>query len=221
MKIKENENIPNSEIFVLENGEPTKKNIEELLKNKKVVIFGGGDSALDWTVELAKIAKKIILVHRRDEFKAVEHTVSQMRELVKSGKVELLTKYQINNILGDDNVSSVEIKNNEGILETRECDEVLIFHGLKMELGPINDWGLNLDEKQISVNTEDFETNLPGIFAIGDISNYPGKLKLILSGFHEAALAAQTAFKRARPDENLVFRYTTSSKDIQEKLGVK
>ena len=148
-------------------------------------------------------------------------TVNQMRELVKSGKVELLTKYQINNILGDDNVSSVEIKNNEGILETRECDEVLIFHGLKMELGPINDWGLNLDEKQISVNTEDFETNLPGIFAIGDISNYPGKLKLILSGFHEAALAAQTAFKRARPDENLVFRYTTSSKDIQEKLGVK
>ena len=144
-----------------------------------------------------------------------------MRELVKSGKVELLTKYQINNILGDDNVSSVEIKNNEGILETRECDEVLIFHGLKMELGPINDWGLNLDEKQISVNTQDFETNLPGIFAIGDISNYPGKLKLILSGFHEAALAAQTAFKRARPDENLVFRYTTSSKDIQEKLGVK
>ena len=90
-----------------------------------------------------------------------------------------------------------------------------------MELGPINDWGLNLDEKQISVNTEDFETNLPGIFAIGDISNYPGKLKLILSGFHEAALAAQTAFKRARPNENLVFRYTTSSKDIQEKLGVK
>ncbi|MDG2416211.1 MAG: NAD(P)/FAD-dependent oxidoreductase [Pelagibacterales bacterium] len=194
---------------------------KDYYKDKKIVIFGGGDSALDWTVELAKIAKKIILVHRRDEFKAFEHTVNQMRELVKSGKVELLTKYQINNILGDDNVSSVEIKNNDGNLETRECDEVLIFHGLKMELGPINDWGLNLDEKQISVNTEDFETNLPGIFAIGDISNYPGKLKLILSGFHEAALAAQTAFKRARPDENLVFRYTTSSKDIQEKLGVK
>ena len=194
---------------------------KDYYKDKKIVIFGGGDSALDWTVELAKIAKKIILVHRRDEFKAVEHTVNQMRELVKSGKVELLTKYQINNILGDDNVSSVEIKSNEGNLETRDCDEVLIFHGLKMELGPINDWGLNLDEKQISVNTEDFETNLPGIFAIGDISNYPGKLKLILSGFHEAALAAQTAFKRARPNENLVFRYTTSSKDIQEKLGVK
>ena len=204
------------------------KNIEAIryynknyYKDKKIVIFGGGDSALDWTVELAKIAKNIILVHRRDEFKAVEHTVNQMRELVKSGKVELLTKYQINNILGDDKVSSIEIKSNEGNLETRECDEVLVFHGLKMELGPINDWGLNLDEKQISVNTEDFETNLPGIFAIGDISNYPGKLKLILSGFHEAALAAQTAFKRARPDENLVFRYTTSSKDIQEKLGVK
>ena len=168
-----------------------------------------------------KIAKSIILVHRRDEFKAVEHTVNQMRDLAKAGKVELLTKYQISNILGEDKVSSVEIKNNDGSLETRDCDEVLIFHGLKMELGPINEWGLNLDEKQIQVNTENFETNLPGIFAMGDISKYPGKLKLILSGFHEAALASQTAFKRAKPDENLVFRYTTSSKDIQEKLGVK
>ncbi len=190
-------------------------------KDKKIVIFGGGDSALDWTVELSKIAKSIILVHRRDEFKAVEHTVNQMRDLAKAGKVELLTKYQISNILGEDKVSSVEIKNNDGSLETRDCDEVLIFHGLKMELGPINEWGLNLDEKQIQVNTENFETNLPGIFAMGDISKYPGKLKLILSGFHEAALASQTAFKRAKPDENLVFRYTTSSKDIQEKLGVK
>ena len=105
--------------------------------------------------------------------------------------------------------------------ETIQCDEVLVFHGLKMELGHINDWGLNLHEKQINVNTKDFETNHSGIFAIGDINYYPGKLKLILSGFHEAALAAQTAFKRAKPEENLVFRYTTSSKDIQAKLGVK
>ena len=190
-------------------------------KDKTIVIFGGGDSALDWTVELSKLSKKITLVHRRDEFKAVEHTVSQMRNLVKEGKVDLLTKCQISNVLGKDRVQSVEIKNNDGEKEVVECDEILIFHGLKMELGPINNWGLSLNEKQIKVNTENFETNLPGIFAMGDISNYPGKLKLILSGFHEAALAAQAAFRRARPEDSLVFRYTTSSKDIQEKLGVK
>ena len=194
---------------------------KDYYKNKSIVIFGGGDSALDWTVELSKTAKKISLVHRRDEFKAVEHTVSQMRALVEQNKVDLYTKYQIENIHGDKSVESVSIKDLDGIKKSIQCDEVLVFHGLKMELGPINDWGLNLHEKQINVNTKDFETNHSGIFAIGDINYYPGKLKLILSGFHEAALAAQTAFKRAKPEENLVFRYTTSSKDIQEKLGVK
>ncbi len=187
-------------------------------KDKKIVIFGGGDSALDWTVELSKIAKSIILVHRRDEFKAVEHTVNQMRDLTKAGKVELLTKYQISNILGEDKVSSVEIKNNDGSLETRDCDEVLIFHGLKMELGPINEWGLNLDEKQIQVNTENFETNLPGIFAMGDISKYPGKLKLILSGFHEAALAAQTALKELNLMKILYFVILPRQKIFRKNL---
>ena len=190
-------------------------------KDKNIVIFGGGDSALDWTVELSKIANQITLVHRRDEFKAVEHTVKKMRNLAKSGKVNLYTKYQIKNIEGNEKVEKVIIKDNEGNLKPVLCDEVLVFHGLKMELGPINDWGLNLYEKRIKVNTTDFQTNLEGIFAIGDINHYPGKLKLILSGFHEAALACQTAFKRAKPDENLVFRYTTSSKDIHAKLGVK
>ena len=190
-------------------------------KDKKVIIFGGGDSALDWTVELAKIANQVALIHRRDEFKAVNHTVEQMRELVKEGKVILHTKNQIEDVIGEDKVKKCIIKNNEGNLTEIDCDEILIFHGLKMELGPINDWGLNLYEKQIEVNTENFQTNLPGVFAMGDISYYPGKLKLILSGFHEASLAAQEAFRRARPDETLTFRYTTSSKDIHEKLGVK
>jgi thioredoxin reductase (NADPH) len=190
-------------------------------KNKKVVIFGGGDSALDWTVELSKIAEKITLIHRRDEFKAVNHTVEQMKNLVKEGKVDLYTKNQIEDVFGDQVVKQCRIKDQEGNSISIECDEILIFHGLKMELGPINDWGLNLNQKQIEVNSENFETNLPGVFAMGDISYYPGKLKLILSGFHEASLASQEAFRRARPDETLTFRYTTSSKDIHKKLGVK
>ena len=194
---------------------------KNIYKNKKVVIFGGGDSALDWTIELAKIAEKVTLIHRRDEFKAVNHTVEQMRNLVKEGKVILHTKNQIADVLGDNKIEKCVTKDQEGNLTTVECDEILIFHGLKMELGPINDWGLNLHEKQIEVNSVNFETNLPGVFAMGDISHYPGKLKLILSGFHEAALASQEAFRRAKPDEILTFRYTTSSKDIHEKLGIK
>ena len=189
--------------------------------NKKIIIFGGGDSALDWTVELSKIASHITLVHRRDEFKAANHTVSLMKELVKEGKVDLITKNQISDVQGSDRVERAIIRDNNGNEKSLDCDEILIFYGLKMELGPINDWGLNLNEKQIEVNTENFETNLAGVFAMGDISYYPGKLKLILSGFHEAALAAQKAFVRARPDETLTFRYTTSSSDIQNKLGVK
>ena len=190
-------------------------------KDKKIIIFGGGDSALDWTVELSKIASHVTLVHRRDEFKAANHTVNLMKQLVKEGQVDLITKNQISDVKGSDRVEKAIIKDNDGNEKIIDCDEILIFYGLKMELGPINDWGLNLNEKQIEVNTENFETNLSGVFAMGDISYYPGKLKLILSGFHEAALAAQKAFIRARPDETLTFRYTTSSSDIQKKLGVK
>jgi thioredoxin reductase (NADPH) len=194
---------------------------KDYYKDKTVAIFGGGDSALDWTVELSKIAKHIYLVHRREEFRAVEHTVSQMRELVDREKVSLYTNNQLFDADGDERIKNVSIKNKEGEIKILECEEILIFHGLKNELGPINDWGLGLSEKQITVNTEDFQTNLEGIFAIGDIATYPGKLKLILSGFHEAALAAQKAFKRAKPDENLLFRYSTSDKDIHERLGLK
>jgi len=190
-------------------------------KDHEVCIFGGGDSALDWTVELSKIAKKVYLIHRRDEFRAVNHTVQLARDLEKTGKVEILTCYQPVNFEGGDKIEHVVIRHDNKEEKKIKADSVLAFFGLKMELGPIANWGLNLDKKEILVNTKDFETNEKGIFAIGDICTYPGKLKLILSGFHEAALCTQTCFKRARPDEKYVFRFTTSSSDIQKRLGVK
>ncbi|MCI5054232.1 MAG: NAD(P)/FAD-dependent oxidoreductase [Pelagibacteraceae bacterium] len=190
-------------------------------KDQTVCIFGGGDSALDWTVELSKISKKIILVHRREEFRAAQHTVNLARELEKNGKVEILTNYQPVNFDGNDKIEKVVLKHDNGDQKEIATDSVLAFFGLKMELGPIANWGLDLEAKSLKVNTENFETNEKGIFAIGDICTYPGKLKLILSGFHESALCAQECFKRARPDEKYVFRFTTSSSDIQKRLGIK
>ena len=190
-------------------------------KDQTVCIFGGGDSALDWTVELSKISKKIILVHRREEFRAAQHTVNLARELEKNGKVEILTNYQPVNFEGNDKIEKVVLKHDNGEQKEISADSVLAFFGLKMELGPIANWGLDLEAKSLKVNTQNFETNEKGIFAIGDICTYPGKLKLILSGFHESALCAQECFKRARPDEKYVFRFTTSSSDIQKRLGVK
>ena len=190
-------------------------------KDQTVCIFGGGDSALDWTVELSKISKKIILVHRREEFRAAQHTVNLARELEKNGKVEILTNYQPVNFEGNDKIEKVVLKHDSGEQKKISADSVLAFFGLKMELGPIANWGLDLEAKSLKVNTQNFETNEKGIFAIGDICTYPGKLKLILSGFHEGALCAQECFKRARPDEKYVFRFTTSSSDIQKRLGVK
>ena len=190
-------------------------------KDQIVCIFGGGDSALDWTVELSKIAKKVILIHRRDDFRAAQHTVSLARDLEKEGKVEILTCYQPLDFKGDESIKTVEVKHDDGQQKNIEVDSVLAFFGLKMELGPIAHWGLDLEAKSLKVNTENFETNEKGIFAIGDICTYPGKLKLILSGFHEGALCAQECFKRAKPDEKYVFRFTTSSSDIQKRLGVK
>ena len=190
-------------------------------KDQTVCIFGGGDSALDWTVELSKISKKIILVHRREECRAAQHTVNLARELEKNGKVEILTNYQPVNFEGNDKIEKVVLKHDSGEQKKISADSVLAFFGLKMELGPIANWGLDLEAKSLKVNTQNFETNEKGIFAIGDICTYPGKLKLILSGFHESALCAQECFKRARPDEKYVFRFTTSSSDIQKRLGVK
>ena len=189
--------------------------------NQNICIFGGGDSALDWAVELSKIAKKIFLVHRRDDFRAAQHTVDQMMKLKESGKIELYTGYQPKDFVGKQKIEKVIIEHASKGSKELNVDTVLAFFGLKMELGPIVNWGLNLDNKTIVVNTENFETNEKGIFAVGDISSYPGKLKLILCGFHEAALAAQECFKRAKPDEKYVFRFTTSSSDIHKRLGIK
>ncbi len=190
-------------------------------KDKEITIFGGGDSALDWSVELAKTAKKVYLVHRRDEFRGAKHTESQMRELVKSGKIELKIPYVIKSINGDEKFNGVDLMHFESKeIESINCDEALFFFGLNKQLGPILDWEVELEEKKISVNTENFQTNKEGIFAVGDINTYPGKLDLILCGFHETTLAVQEAFKRIRPGERVPFGYTTSNKGLQEKLKV-
>jgi thioredoxin reductase (NADPH) len=189
---------------------------KSILEGKKLLIVGGGDSALDWTNELSKTSN-VTLMHRRKEFKASPDSVSKMLELEKDKKVNFLLG-QIKGIedLKNDKIKVIT-KNNE---ETNnfEVDYLLPFFGLKMELGPIANWGLNLDENLIKVDTEKFETSVPSIFAIGDINTYPGKLKLILSGFHEAALMAQECFKYCYPDKKNIFRYTTSSKELQKKL---
>ena len=190
---------------------------KNIFKGKTVSIFGGGDSALDWAIELSKDCK-INLIHRRDEFRGAQATVDKMHELAKSGKINLFTKYQMANAQGDQKLESIDIKHDNNEIKNLKSDYVLGFFGLIMQLGPIADWGLNLEENLIAVDTEKFETSVPSIFAIGDINTYPGKLKLILSGFHEAALMAQECFKYCFPDKKNIFRYTTSSKELQKKL---
>ena len=190
-------------------------------KDKEITIFGGGESALDWSVELSKTAKKIFLVHRRDEFRGAKHTESQMRKLVKEGKIELKIPYVIKDINGTDKFEGVNLMHFESKdIETISCDEALFFFGLNKQLGPILDWEVELKEKKITVNTENFQTSKDGIFAVGDINTYPGKLDLILCGFHETTLAVQEAFKRINPGERVPFGYTTSNKGLQEKLKV-
>ncbi len=213
-------NIENPDAL-MENGVSYAVQSKKRYENKNVVIFGGGDSALDWTVELADIAKSISLVHRRDAFRGAQHTEAQMRELVKQGKVNLLTPYQIHSIIGEDKVTGAELKN----FDTKEieevmADELLFLFGLNKKLGPILDWELELNEKKINVNTENFQTNKDGIFAVGDINDYPGKLDLILCGFHETTLAVQEAYRRIHPGERVPFGYTTSNTKLQRKLGV-
>jgi thioredoxin reductase (NADPH) len=192
----------------------------ETLRGKDVMIVGGGDSALDWTLNLAPIAKSLTLVHRRDEFRGAPHSVEQMRKLVADGNVRLLIG-QMTGLHGNgDELQQVTVKTATGE-EQVACNALLPFFGLTMKLGPIADWGLNLNENLIHVDTERFETNEKGIFAIGDINWYPGKLKLILSGFHEAALMAQAAAKVVNPEKKITFQYTTSSSSLQKKLGVR
>ncbi len=193
---------------------------KENFKNKNISIFGGGDSALDWALELSKFSK-VTLIHRRDEFRGAAHTLSEIRKLEKEAKLKIKTPCQLEAIEGEENVKSIIIKFDNGKTEKIETDTILGFFGLIMKLGPIAEWGLNMDKKTIQVNPENFETNKKGIFAAGDICTYPGKLKLILSGFHEVALASVECFKRARPNEKYKFEFTTSSKTIRERLGKK
>ena len=193
---------------------------KEDFKSKNISIFGGGDSALDWTLELSKFSK-VNLIHRRDEFRGAPHTLSEIKKMEKEGKVSLKTPCQLEAIEGDKNIKSITVKFEDGKIEKIDTDIVLGFFGLIMKLGPIAEWGLNMNKKTIQVNPENFETKKKGIFAVGDICSYPGKLRLILSGFHEVALASVECFKRARPNEKYKFEFTTSSTTIKSRLGKK
>ncbi len=192
----------------------------EDFRGRDIVIVGGGDSALDWTLNLQPIAKSLALIHRRDQFRAAPDSVNKMRDLVAAGRMRLVIGQVMELIGAGGALSAVKVRGGDGEFFELPCDRLLPFFGLTMKLGPIADWGLDLHENLIPVDTEKFETSEKGIFAIGDINSYPGKLKLILSGFHEAALMAQQAHRYVYPDRRLVFQYTTSSSSLQKKLGV-
>ena len=213
LALKEAEKFEGKQIFY----SVTNKNI---FQNKKISIFGGGDSALDWALELSK-SNEVTLIHRRTEFRGAAHTLSEIKQKEKEGKILIKTPCNLRSIEGDKIMSGIEIENEDGKLEKIKSDYILSFFGLVMKLGPIADWGLNINNKTIPVDTENFQTNKEGIFAVGDICTYPGKLKLILSGFHEAALAARACFKRAKPNETYRFEFTTASKSIHGRLGLK
>lgn len=194
----------------------------ERYRDKVVAILGGGDSALDWTLELHKVAKRIKLIHRRHEFRAAQASVAKMQALSNKGELDFIAAQikQVNEDNGE--FAGLTVKRLDSVdLQTIECDEVLVFYGLSPNLGPIAAWGLNQQRNQIEVNTENFQTSIEAIFAIGDINTYPGKKKLILSGFHEAALAAFAVDKYLNPDKKQFLQYTTTSPVIHERLGVK
>ncbi len=191
----------------------------EDFRDQDVLIVGGGDSALDWTLNLEPIARSLTLVHRRPEFKAAPASVNRMRELAAEGRINFLTG-QVARLEGEDGQLSVVHLSMASGETTLHATRMLPFFGLTMKLGPVADWGLELNDNLIKVDTEKFQSSVPGIFAIGDINAYPGKLKLILSGFHEAALMAQAAKAIVSPGERVVFQYTTSSTKLQKKLGV-
>lgn len=181
----------------------------EKYRGKKVVLAGGGDSALDWTIFLADIASELTLVHRNETFRGAVDSAEKVAKLAEAGKIRLLLSSQLGCLGGEGQLQTVEIINKQKESQLLEADYLIPLFGLSPKLGPIEGWGLNLDKSAIEVNVHDYSTNVPGIYAIGDINTYPGKLKLILCGFHEAALMAQTAFKRVYPDQKLSFKYTT------------
>ncbi len=194
----------------------------EAFRDKRILIVGGGDSALDWTLNLAPIASHLTLLHRRDQFRAAPDSINKMMALTAEGKIDFVLG-QVSGLEGEDGrIARAVVKRNDGSEFHIACDALLPFFGLTMKLGPVANWGIELkDGELIPVDTAAFETNVPGIFAVGDINWYPGKVKLILSGFHEATLAAQKAYHYVFPGKRLVFQYTTSSSSLQKKLGVR
>jgi thioredoxin reductase (NADPH) len=192
----------------------------EDFRGHDLLIVGGGDSALDWTVNLQPLGKSLTLVHRRPEFRAAPDSVNKMRALVAAGSMDLKIG-QVTELEGSDGqLTAASLKDKDGAVVRVACDALLPFFGLTMKLGPVSAWGLEMDDELIKVDVSTFETNRPGIFAIGDINTYPGKLKLILSGFHEGALMSQRVHHYVHPEKRLVFQYTTSSTSLQKKLGV-
>jgi len=184
----------------------------EQFRDKSVVIAGGGDSALDWSIYLADIASEVTLVHRRNEFRGALESVDRVKELKDIGKIKLITPAEIVDVHGGEHLESVSIRMNNNPEEDFELDTdyFIPLFGLSPKLGPIADWGLEIEKNAIKVdNTLDYQTNIPGIYAIGDVNTYPGKLKLILCGFHEATLMCQSAFRRIHPDKRYVMKYTT------------
>ena len=193
----------------------------EHFANKRIVICGGGDAALDWAIYFSEIAASVILIHRRDDFKAAPKSIARMRELCANHQMELLIGQVSAYEVKDGLLSEITFTNNDGEFKQIPLDDLLVFYGLSPKLGPIADWGLNIDRKQICVDTEKFETSIPGIYAVGDINVYPGKKKLILSGFHEAALAAFAAAAYLNPEKQIQLQYTTTSPKLHKVLGVK
>ena len=193
----------------------------EQFANKRIVICGGGDAALDWAIYFSEIAASVILIHRRDDFKAAPKSIARMRELCENHQMELLIGQVSAYEVKDGLLSEITFTNIDGEFKQIPLDDLLVFYGLSPKLGPIADWGLNIDRKQICVDTEKFETSIPGIYAVGDINVYPGKKKLILSGFHEAALAAFAAAAYLNPEKQIQLQYTTTSPKLHKVLGVK
>ena len=193
----------------------------EQFTDKRIVICGGGDAALDWAIHFSEIASSVTLIHRRDDFKAAPKSIARMRELCANNQMQLLIGQVSAFEAKDSLLSEITFTNIDGEAKQIPLDDLLVFYGLSPKLGPIAEWGLNIDRKQICVDTEKFQTSIPGIYAVGDINVYPGKKKLILSGFHEAALAAFAAASYLNPEKQIQLQYTTTSPKLHKALGVK
>ncbi|HTV49834.1 MAG TPA: NAD(P)/FAD-dependent oxidoreductase [Steroidobacteraceae bacterium] len=211
--------LPGSEVFEASTIQYRVRKPQELA-GKRLVIFGGGDSALDWTLELAHTARALTLVHRREQFRAAPASVARMRELEAAGRLRCIVGLPEELILAGDALAGVRVRAADGTQQALEADRLLVFFGLHPKLGPIAEWGLELERKALKVDTERFQTSVPGIFAVGDVNTYPGKKKLILSGFHEAALAAFAIQHHLYPQKKQFLQYTTTSPAMHKRLGV-